>query len=217
MADSACAECGNVARFQYGYRTASGAAPRLLPICARCRELKQLRMIGWVVGLVVVSTAVVAGLGLAMDQLVPADVQRRFVAPFVIVAFAAGVVPLWLGLRDGRRMFHRRFSVVRFDGATTDAGPYRTAEPPPETRRAQPASATLLVLLGLLMIGGGIFRYLEIGSAERHGKTFSLRSLEILLYHLAGRGGVLALYLLVGVPVLWLAIRQLRRALSNDA
>jgi hypothetical protein len=65
------------------------------------------------------------------------------------------------------------------------------------------------------MTGAGVGRWLEIANAEARGRTFRLRSIEIVAHAIGGRWGVLALYLTIGIAILGFGVRGLRDALRN--
>jgi hypothetical protein len=212
----ACVECGGAATLACTYPVSGKPGVRVrLPICGRCRELEQLKFIAWVVGLVVATVAVVAVAALAADALVPVDLQRAHTSALVIATLLPAPLPLWLGLRNGRQAFHARFSRQRFTDDEHAAGPYRSPPLRRSARSAPPLSYTAIALLGLAVLGGGVARWLEITHAAARGRSFSLRSVEVVLHGIAGRWGVLGLYAVTGIAIFVVGMRGIRRALRD--
>jgi hypothetical protein len=85
--------------------------------------------------------------------------------------------------------------------ATGAAMPFRTpgAPAPAFTPRGNPVPSWAVALLGLGVIGGGFAEY------DSLGKGGTLRGIEIPLYALFGRAGVLVLFLVFGVALLAVA------------
>jgi hypothetical protein len=211
-----CVECGGAATLACTYPASGKPGLRVrLPICGRCRELEQMKFIAWVVGLVVATIAVAAVAALAVDALVPVDLQRAHIGALVFATLLPAPLPLWLGLRNGRQAFHACFSRRRFIDAEHAADPHRGPTLRRSARSAPRLSYTAIALLGLAVLGGGVARWVEITNAEARGRSFSLRSFEILLHGIAGRWGVLGLYAVTGIAILMFGVRGLRRALRD--
>jgi hypothetical protein len=128
--------------------------------------------------------------------------HRRFSAVWM-AGPAPGGGEVVVGFRDDAL----RRDVAQLSGALVEApgeAPYRAAgaAPGPAFRgRKNPVPGWAVVPTGLLTIGAGFAEYHDIGQKLARGAVVRGPWLEILVLKLAGRGGVLALFVVVGLAI----------------
>jgi hypothetical protein len=83
----------------------------------------------------------------------------------------------------------------------------------PEGQTSIPAWS--VVLVGLVMIVAGVTRYWDIAKQESGALSISLYWPEWILYKMAGRAGVLSLFLVAGVATTLLGVALFRRVMRS--
>ena len=97
------------------------------------------------------------------------------------------------------------------------AAPFREDARAPEAYQKPEGQVSIpgwaLALLGLAMASAGVVRYQDIGQQESRGMSIDLYWPEWILYKIAGRAGVLSIFLLVGLGIAALGVQLFRRAM----
>jgi len=88
----------------------------------------------------------------------------------------------------------------------------KPATAPAFAPRQNPIPGWAVALFGLAVIPAGVAEYVMLGKAERRGGTISGHWLEIAMYRMLGREGVLVLFVLVGALFFAAGVHLWRKA-----
>ncbi len=235
-----CVECG--AAPTRTFRLSSGHARFAAPLCARCSERKGVGQFVWIVACVAAGVGVAVLAAVGADALLPAPMSPALAAVVFTAIPLLLLVPVWWGVRAGRRAYHARFSalwIARVVGrdvtlairrselrddmamlagmpAAAGDAPYRghALVPPPAfaARRKNPIPGWAFVLCGLVMPFAGVSQYLELGRAEAAHEVITRNAAVILIYDLGGRTAVLGAFVVAGIAFVAIGVAVLRAA-----